>query len=182
MHAQQFAKLDALTIGPLTLTNRAIKCGDPSCTKCPHGGQWYARIPAGKSTTGAKADVYLGPHWDKDDLFHKVALKLNAPHREDFVGEIGKRLDLERLTEVGKLISSRTIDLAANNADRRKRLDDIDAIETRSIKDAKRSASHARQQEKQRHTRAKQRITKELRDLKREQRTIADRLKQAKKG
>ena len=100
MNSNDYAKQSEFTIANITLRQKAKSCGKPNCSACPHGGFWYAFVPAELSSEGRRAEIYLGRFWTHASLTDPktgIAPKLKPAPRKAFKAVIDHAIDEDAL-------------------------------------------------------------------------------------
>ena len=83
--------------GGVQLIGKRKGCGKENCSECPHGPFWYAYVHAVESVAGVRTEVYLGRTWTDADLRAKVAVKMVAGARREFLSAVETVVRSERI-------------------------------------------------------------------------------------
>lgn len=118
MNSRDYEKQKEFTIANITLSQKSKSCGKPNCGQCPHGGFWYAFVPAELSTNGGgRVEIYLGKFWTHASLLENISPKLKPQPRKAFKAVIERAIDEDALKclerdwqSVGKELSRLEVD------------------------------------------------------------------------
>lgn len=100
MSSADFKRQPEIHIAGVVMRQKAKSCGKPNCNQCPHGGFWYAFVPAELSTGGRRVEIYLGKSWTHASLLDPktgISPKLKPAPRKAFKAVIDRAVDEDAL-------------------------------------------------------------------------------------